>query len=68
MIKSNILVRRFGIKDFDFYAYATKEYFKKGVLIAAKVGVAPERTRSLKKCRQKQKNIYGIKQRITGII
>ena len=67
MIKSNILIGRFGIKDFDFYAYATK-LFLKGVLIAAKVGVALERTRSLKKCRQKQKNIYGIKQRITGII
>ena len=58
----------FVLKYFDFYAYATKESFLKGGVIAAKVGVAPEWTRSLKKVQAKTTYIYGIKKIVTGII
>ena len=44
-----------------------KSIFKRGVLIETKVGVAPEDA-LLKKNAGRKKCIYGIKERVTGII
>ena len=68
MIWSNIWVERFGLKDSDFDAYSKKEYFLKGGFYRCESRCCSRANAFFEKVQAKEKNTYGMKQRVTGII
>ena len=57
-----------GIKDIEFDADATKEVYLEKEFKEVKVGVAPERTKVLKRNTQAKQMRYGLRHRVTSTI
>jgi predicted GIY-YIG superfamily endonuclease len=57
-----------GIKDIEFEADVSKDYYLSKGFKEVKVGVAPERTKALKQNTQAKRKQYGLRHRVTSTI
>ena len=57
-----------GIKDIEFDTDASKEFYLEKGFKEVKVGVAPERTKALKRNTQAKRKQYGLRHRVTSTI